>query len=66
MPLGGDNGGGASRQSVTNGDHGIIYCLWGDKGERGVKSWDFYGDIDFEWPLRYPKIRIMPIRVGVK
>jgi len=34
-------GGGGSRQTVTNGD----------KGERGVKNWDFYGDILFEWPL---------------
>ena len=40
--LGGDKGGGGSRQTVTNGD----------KGGRGVKNWDFYGDILFEWPLR--------------
>ena len=39
--LGGDKGGGGSRQTVTNGD----------KGGRGVKYWDFYGDILFEWPL---------------
>ena len=25
----------------------------GDKGGRGVKNWDFYGDILFEWPLRF-------------
>ena len=34
-------GGGGSRQTVTNGD----------KGGRGVKNLDFYGDILFEWPL---------------
>ena len=39
--LGGDKGGGGSRQTVTNGDK------WG----RGVKNRDFYGDILFEWPL---------------
>ena len=22
----------------------------GDKGGKGVKNWDFYGDILFEWP----------------
>ena len=33
-------GGGSSRQMVTNGD----------KGE-GVKNWDFYSDILFEWAL---------------
>ena len=38
--LGGDKGGGGSRQTVTNGD----------KGGGGVKNWDFYGDILFEWP----------------
>ena len=32
--------GGGSRQMVTNGD----------KGGRGVKNRDFYGDILFEWP----------------
>ena len=36
-------GGGGSRQIVTNGD----------KGVRGFKNWDFYGDILFEWPLRF-------------
>ena len=36
-------GGGGSRQTVTNGD----------KGGRGVKNWDFYGDILFEWPQRH-------------
>ena len=34
-------GGGGSRQTVTKGD----------KGGRGVKNRDFYGDILFEWPL---------------
>ena len=24
-----------------------------DKGGRGVKNWDFYGDILFEWPQRH-------------
>ena len=38
---GGDKGGRGSRQMMTNGD----------KGKRGVKNWDFYGDILFEWPL---------------
>ena len=38
-------GGGGSRQTVTNGD----------KGGRGVKNWDFYGDILFEWPLIFVK-----------
>ena len=33
-------GGGGSRQTVTRGD----------KGGRGVKNRDFYGDILFEWP----------------
>ena len=39
-------GGGGSRQTVTNGD----------KDGRGVKNWDFYGDILFEWPLRMLQI----------
>ena len=38
--LGGDMGGGGSRQMAINGDRG-----------RGVKNLDFYGDILFEWPL---------------
>ena len=25
----------------------------GGKGGGGVKNWDFYGDILFEWPLRH-------------
>ena len=27
----------------------------GDKGGTGVKNWDFYGDILFEWPLIFVK-----------
>ena len=34
-------GEGGSRQTATNGD----------KGGRGFKNWDLYGDILFEWPL---------------
>ena len=39
--LGGDKGGGGSRQTVTNGDN----------GGKGVRNGDFYGDKLFEWPL---------------
>jgi len=35
-------GGGGSRQTVTNGD----------KEGRGVKNFEFYGEILFEWSLR--------------
>ena len=44
--LGGDKGGGGSRQTVTNGD----------KGGWGVKNWDFRDYILFKWPLKcFPK-----------
>ena len=41
--LGGDKGGRGSRQMVTKGG----------KGGGGVKNRDFYGDIHFEWPLKW-------------
>ena len=49
----GDKGGGGLRQTVTNGD----------KGGRGSKNWDFYGDILFEWPLTLFLNEIFPHRL---
>ena len=35
----------------------VCHYLGGDKGGGGVKNWDFYGDILFEWPLNQNCVR---------
>ena len=36
---------------VTRGEGSGQTVINGDKGGGGVKNWDFYGVILFEWPL---------------